>query len=239
MSSSSQLYSPPSAPARAGPYDLRPRQAWPTMLFVRTWADAEKHRVGLVEESYRLRAQAEHIIDSGIAESAKPEKGLFESKLDLLETTDNEHMLALAAFLRESVAQVVHLVNGKQVPVDRLDVNLKDSWVHVTNHRGFHDAHYHGGCSWCGIYYIEAGDVPDSQPRHAPNGVNRFYSPIRIGAHQDDYGNQYLTNNQIDIPPRNGMVVLFPAYLLHSALPYEGTHDRVILAFNSTTSVRR
>jgi hypothetical protein len=34
-----------------------------------------------------------------------------------------------------------------------------------------------------------------------------------------------------------GTLVLFPAYLLHSGLPYKGDRDRVILSFNSRSTL--
>jgi hypothetical protein len=41
----------------------------------------------------------------------------------------------------------------------------------------------------------------------------------------------------MDVPPIPGTLVLFPAYLLHSGLPYKGDKDRVLLAFNTTSTL--
>ncbi|MEM6905676.1 MAG: putative 2OG-Fe(II) oxygenase [Pseudomonadota bacterium] len=37
--------------------------------------------------------------------------------------------------------------------------------------------------------------------------------------------------------PINGRLVLFPSFLLHSALPYRGDTDRIIVSFNSRTRI--
>jgi hypothetical protein len=50
------------------------------------------------------------------------------------------------------VQQAVAHVNGSQLDPSRIRVEIRDSWFHITNSGGFHDAHTHGGCSWCGIY---------------------------------------------------------------------------------------
>lgn len=220
------------------PLQIQCRTAWPTLLFHIQWQDAAKWHPGMIEKLYALKAGEKTNIASGVAMSAKPEEGLFESRMDLLDAPQDDCLIALKVFFQQSVAAVVSKVNGDRVPAHQLVVDVKDSWFHITNDGGFHDAHYHGGCSWCGIYYIRAGDVPERQPAHAPNGVNRFYSPIRIGAMQDDYGNDYLSANSTDVPPKDGMLILFPSFLLHSALPYRGSVDRLVVAFNSTTRIR-
>jgi len=55
----------------------------------------------------------------------------------------------------------------------------------------------------------------------------------RTASVKSDYGNSYLSNNRLDITPIDGLLVLFPAFLLHSGLPYKGERDRVVIAFNS------
>ena len=47
-----------------------------------------------------------------------------------------------------------------------------------------------------------------------------------------DIGNAYLQVNTVDVAPEAGKLVLFPAYLPHMAMPYEGERDRIIVSFN-------
>lgn len=98
-------------------------------------------------------------------------------------------------------------------------VDFVDSWFHVTNDGGFHDAHYHSGCSWCGIYYVQTGESGTRTEGGAPNGGNRFYSPLATGGGYRDLGNEYPGTTYLDPPVRDGLLILFPSYLLHSALP--------------------
>ncbi len=51
-----------------------------------------------------------------------------------------------------------------------------------------------------------------------------------------DFGSSYLRRYYIDVQPIEGRLVLFPSYLLHSALPYFGAADRIVLAFNTRTN---
>lgn len=225
---------PAPAPDQFG---LMPRPMWPTLLFSRMWKDAGRLLPGIAEHFVAMRAAEQHNIASGIAEASKPEHGLFESKMDLFDRTEHEGLKQLIAFFEDSVRQAVWMVNGRQLDPFGIRVVFEDSWFHVTNDGGFHDAHYHGGCSWCGIFYVRAGDAPTSQPKHAGNGINRFYSPFVVGGLLDDYGNKYLSSNLQDVPPRDGLLILFPAYMLHSALPYTGKTDRIVIAFNTSSWV--
>lgn len=216
---------------------VRGRAMWPTVLFTGVWADHQRHHPGVIEHFENLKAQEDAAIASGVALTAKPEHGLFESRMDLFETSTHSDVMAMVAFLDEAVREAVWQVNGRSADRGKIRVRWTDSWFHITNDGGFHDSHYHSGCSWCGIYYVRAGTVPASKPTHAPNGINRFYSPHVLGGTFKDYGNAYLEQTAVDIPPRDGMFVLFPSYLLHSALPYRGGEDRIVVAFNTSTTL--
>jgi len=53
-----------------------------------------------------------------------------------------------------------------------------------------------------------------------------------------DMGNAYLQNSSIDIRPEAGMLVVFPSYLSHKAMAYEGEKDRIIISFNAQINAR-
>lgn len=226
---------PGVTPGTSADTDLIPRTVWPTTLFTRRYRDHARDAASIIAHLYELKAQEHENIASGVAPAMKSENGLFESKLDLFERTSHPQLQRLVAFIESSIRRAVWAINGKSVDPKRIRVEFKDSWFHITNGGGFHDAHTHGGCSWCGIYYLQISDVPETQPKHAPNGVNRFYGPIGTGGGFDDYGNAYLRQHVLDVPPIEGTLVIFPAYLLHSGLAYKGAKDRVILSFNSAT----
>jgi hypothetical protein len=76
------------------------------------------------------------------------------------------------------------------------------------------------------------------------NAVPRFLQGDDSGAEDfttgglyRDYGNKYL-NETMDVPLEDGLLVLFPSYLLHSGLPYRGGKDRVLIAFNAQVHIR-
>lgn len=213
------------------PFDLMAKPFWATTFFHRLWQEHEQEAPGIIQYLYELKAKETTNIASGIAPSAKSPYGLFESRFDLF-AADHPGLNKLKAFIGQSVQQAVAQVNGPKADPRRIRVGVVDSWFHITNDGGFHDAHHHGGCSWCGIYYLQVGDAGQSAPGGAPNGGNRFYSPLSRGGAYRDFGNKYLDLTYVDPPPRDGVLLLFPSYLLHSALPYRGQKDRIVISFN-------
>jgi uncharacterized protein (TIGR02466 family) len=212
------------------------KQFWPTTICSRIWADHTAQAPGIIEFLYQVKSNQTKRIASGVAPGAKSASGLFESNFDLF-AADHAGLNKLKAFIGQTVQMAAAQVNGGQVEQSRLRVAVLDSWFHITNDGGFPDAHFHGGCSWCGIYYLQVGDSGKRIENSAPNGSNRFYSPLRTGGSFKDYGNQYLDFNYVDVPLRDGMLVLFPSYLMHSGLPYRGEKDRIVISFNSQVTV--
>jgi hypothetical protein len=48
-----------------------------------------------------------------------------------------------------------------------------------------------------------------------------------------DMGNAFMQQATLDVEPREGELVLFPAFLPHKAMPYSGTQDRIVVSFNA------
>lgn len=205
---------------------------WPTRFFVRLWPEYQNQFESLKKHLYELKSQSTETIASGIAVKAKASAGIYESDFDLFKS-DHPALKKLHHFIVDSIRKVVAGLNGNQVPEDHIRVNVSDAWFHITNHGGFHDTHGHANCSWCGIFYVQTGDSMKPSHQGAPNGGNRFYSPVNVAGLHIDLGSQYMNACYVDPPIQDGMLLLFPSFLMHSALPYHGEKDRVVIAFNS------
>lgn len=201
---------------------------WSTPLFVASNPYHDLLKSELLREVYDDAESHGFAIHSQVAEAAKGR--LAESDLGFL-AREQADIQTLKSVLEDLILTVASDVNAAHWPTDaQAHVEIIESWYHITHTGGFHDAHSHPNCSWCGIYYLAPGES-DFQSR---SGLNRFYDPRVNAEHYQDAGTAYLSSHGVfDMEPKEGQVILFPSYLKHSALPYFGQQDRVVIAFNA------
>ena len=203
---------------------------WSTSFYVFENTEHEKYKEEILDYLYDLKGTGD---DSYAVAGAAKGGSLFETHFKLFQTAGEkcEGIKQIYDFCHESVGQVV-IHKNEMVPPNS-EVMVLDSWAHITNDGGFHDTHNHPNCSWCGIYCIEKGNSNQKNQ----NGINRFHSPLNSS--MVDAGNYYLRAGAWDWEPMDGHLLVFPSYLMHSALPYNGDIDRIVISFNSTTVVQQ
>jgi hypothetical protein len=181
---------------------LKRNALWPTVIHAAEYPQWREDRDRLVALCRRLRERGD---SWGIAPRSKA--GLFESRPNLFEDLDAAGLVAFCGALIATLFEC--------------DVAFPESWCHITNDGGYHDAHAHldfARAGICGIYYLQCEECT-SEP---PNGVNRFYSP-----------DPFQTTDVVEMLPQPGKLVLFPGHIRHSALPYRGREDRIVISFNA------
>jgi len=193
------------------------------MFYDFDWPDHAQHVDNIKRVCYELESQKDI---SNVAPDAK--RGLYESGFNLLNYEDPS-IRALAEWMKQCIFKAAADVNRAYWPKGmNVMVNIHESWCHITRDGGFHDMHVHPGSSWSAIYYVECGDMDPA----TKNGANRFYSPNN--SMWIDAGTAYLSaNNSIDINAEEGMMIVFPSHIAHSALTYRGQRDRIVIAVNS------
>jgi uncharacterized protein (TIGR02466 family) len=212
---------------------------WPTPLGVHRYAQAEMLNPLLVRVFGALRATQGHA--RGEAPGA-----FFASDDDLLQRVQLTEWQAFVRFIVESLRDTVTRTNAAAWPPQGLDlqVAVEGMWFQVTNRGAFHDVHTHGNASWSGVYCVQV-DEPERRCAHpvygAANGVTRFYGPpfAHLGGAHVDVGNAYLQPPHVEVEPVPGQLVLFPSWLAHQALPYDGECERVVVSFNASVHAAR
>lgn len=204
---------------------------WATPLLRRSLPDHETVNAGLLELFGEHRAQ----------HPGPPGANVYSSADDLLQRYRHPALQRLFGFVSESVFEVAAAMNQeawRRAGAGKLQMHVVGAWFQVQNRYGFHDIHSHGNCSWSGVYYVQI-DPPERRREHgelgALNGATRFYSPrfdLLGGAHMD-LGNAYLQESHVDVEPEAGTLIVFPSWLNHKAMPYDGERDRVIVSFNA------
>jgi len=201
---------------------MQPIALWPVMFYDFQWSDHDHWVQDLTKLCYELEAK-KHV--SGIATQAK--RGLYESGFDFVQD-DSPAVQAFATWVRQCFSQAITHANQAFWPTGlNLDVDIHESWCHITRDGGYHDLHAHPDSSWSAIYYLDIGDMKAGDK----NGVNRFYNPNHCM--YVDPGTAWMQNStSTDFIAEPGMMVIFPSWVPHSALTYRGTQDRLVIALN-------
>ena len=115
----------------------------------------------------------------------------------------------------------------RDIKFNDIEVDMRESWLHITGDGGYHGSHRHNMHSWGLIYYIDIADSTES------NGNNLFHSD-RDNMYTE-FGNFFQSFEGVwSVAPENGKMLAFPANCLHSANVYrtESGIPRVVCAGN-------
>ena len=100
-------------------------------------------------------------------------------------------------------------------------------WASVCRTGNYNAPHIHPESAWSGVYYVDTGDPDDVHPlssclelldpRSAAGGVNTPGDPF---------------GHPVQIPPRAGVLTVFPSWLTHWVHPHSGRRERIAISFN-------
>lgn len=208
-------------------------ELWPSLIGIHHHADADT-----VNPLFRRVFVAMRATDPDCVSHPGP---FYASRDDLLHRVKLQEWDAFLKFAASAVRDTAKKANHGIWPQESVDLQLEINgiWFQMSNEGAHHDIHTHGNCSWSAVYIVDV-DPQAERSNHSGygelNGVTRFYSPLfeRLGGAYMDYGNSYLQNATVDFEPIPGRLIVFPSWLPHQAMPYQGARDRVIISFNAS-----
>jgi uncharacterized protein (TIGR02466 family) len=103
-----------------------------------------------------------------------------------------------------------------------------EGWINVNPTGGYNTPHDHPGNLWSGTYYVRA---PADRDENGSSGKIEFIDS-RSGI-ADNFVKAPFTASKCSVRPKPGMLLLFPANLLHWVHPNQAAEDRVTIAFNA------
>ena len=159
-------------------------------------------------------------------------RALFESHFNFFRV-EHEAVQELKAFCWSQLLAVIGRLNGYDLAtLQRLQI-FNDCWFHITRPGGFFGVHNHPNASWSGVYCVDPGECDPTKPE---NGLLTFVNPSTPSAMHMDAA---VTNIRLPFghqAPRfrlePGQLVIFPSWVLHHVTPFEGTGERITVAFN-------
>jgi len=106
-------------------------------------------------------------------------------------------------------------------------------WANINRLGDYHDLHNHPHSYLSGTYYVavpqqpaDAGSRSDLTP-----GAISFYDP-RAQANMNAIRGDGQVSPQYTVPPKPGMMLLWPAFLMHLVHPNLSTEPRISVSFN-------
>ena len=162
---------------------------------------------------------------------------LYESKYNLHQEK-NDSLKKIFNFIAKGFATTSNQINQKYI--ENLEnkkpncrVNFKNSWFIRYNKGGAVMPHDHGLCSLSCVYYVQIGDDATKD-----NGSTYFVRPYHRGStHGSFSGKNYENGATSKFIPREGGLLVWPSFLMHGSVPYNGTDNRIIISANADVEI--
>lgn len=157
---------------------------------------------------------------------------LFESNFRLFDWPQAP-CARLRDFCMATLYRAIGELNGyDQKMLMRLHVQHQ-SWFHITRRGGFFGAHNHAMHSWSGVYCVKHdGDDPESDSGRLtfinPQATSTMYLDMALANMKPPYA---MSPRMLRLEP--GQLVIFPSWMLHEVLPFDGEGERITVAFNA------
>ncbi len=173
-----------------------------------------------------------------LAGKIKKEMRIYRS--DMIEYGVNDFLEGcVRTYVTEAVKQHEHLKEGSVVTS-----SVNSAWVVSQYENEYNPIHNHTGCEVSGVLYLKMPNVKGR--RVGPNGIlgeKKKDKPDSDGnivfvynAPSQRNGNP-LENGLLELQPHDGVMFLFPSYLLHVVYPFMGKEERRCIAFNAVYRV--
>lgn len=192
---------------------------FPTLILERAFED-----VAELNNSLRSLILSREAAGGGVVKS---NVGGWHSETDFWRWEGSE---ATALFQRVAGAVKDYVAIERKVDAAALDLVVSaEGWANVARAGNYSKPHVHPNANISGVYYV---DVGESTPEAPHSGVIEFIDPRHRPGMFETEGT--LASDGYRIVPKNGLLLLFPAWLYHYVHPYTGAAPRVCVAFNVT-----
>lgn len=157
---------------------------------------------------------------------------LFESNFRLFDWPQ-PCVQKIREFCYSTVYRTIRELSGYDTDMLRRLHIATEAWFHVTHRGGYFGPHNHPMHSWSGVYCVcYSGDDPNSDSGKLtminPHAMNTMYIDMANAKLQMPY---HMGNRMLRL--KAGDLVLFPSWMLHEVVPYEGDDVRITIAFNA------
>ena len=112
---------------------------------------------------------------------------------------------------------------------DNISFQITTSWINEHHPNDFAHLHYHANSIFSGVYYIQ-------QPKNGGNLIfyqNSMIPNVSLETTALDYKERTeTTSKEFHVEPEDGLLVMFPSFVMHGVQKNKSTEKRYSLAFN-------
>jgi len=134
------------------------------------------------------------------------------------EETDLVIKPALYKIFKESICNVIE---G--------NLNIVNYWININGKGAYNRIHNHPQANFSGVYFVQC---PKNCGHIVFNNPHTFTAFDEMSSYKEDFTNQGYQHKAISIEPRVGLLLMFPAYLMHGVAENKSDEDRISIAFN-------
>jgi uncharacterized protein (TIGR02466 family) len=152
--------------------------------------------------------------------------GGWHSPIDLQESWDPKLRLALERCRELAMEATSRLLSSAEGP--RRNKYALSAWANVSRQGDYNVPHVHPS-TWSAVYYVSVPPEPGPDPRA---GGLELVDPRPATAMVGMPGQFFATRHLIK--PQPGLMVLFPASIMHMVHPFRGPGERISIACDLT-----
>jgi uncharacterized protein (TIGR02466 family) len=195
--------------------------AFPALIFQRRLPQVDALNVQLREALLALRSQGPGITRSNV--------GAWHSDYSFF-SGEEPAVVALRRLIQPAMLEYWSMDQQRSVQPQELSFTMV-GWAMAYQRGDYAAPHAHPACSFSGVYYVDAGTAASDHPK---SGVLSCLDP-RMALNSMAPG--WAQSSSFDIVPQSGLLVLFPAWLVHHVHPYYGDAERISISFNVSAQV--
>lgn len=173
---------------------------------------AAEHKQGLVSKCLSLRET-----DPGVTRS---NQSGYHSHPNL-HHSDDPHVV----WLVEQIIEATHAAQRAVKDGGRGTPFVQSMWANIHESGGYNSPHSHSPTHWSGVYYVMAQDTRTGLEDDDYGGCIGFPNPVQAAI-------PYGSSGQIRKAPKDGLMLMFPGFLLHTVFPHPSNKLRISIAFN-------
>ncbi len=189
----------------------------------------DNFRTSLIQECFEYRNQTESI------NSSYAHRQVGWQSPQILFTTKKPCLKKIAELVLDSVGSISKFIAPN---IDLNDFKMNGSgWININQKGSLHFPHTHQGSIFSGVFYVKVPIInkQDTTDINKP-GFIEFIDPrndvTSFARFVPEFEESLAFKQQMLIEPKEGVLLVFPAWLKHWVYPNTSNEERISISFN-------